>query len=151
MHACTDGSTCPDTGNSSHSWVFANGLDQIVCSGAGPDDGHPTLMSSYRLELGGLLASVYIFIPYATIITLISKVTLYCDNKGALTNALKRAPPGISPYTTSDYDLLGLLRHFITIITVTILGEWVRAIIMELIDSLNVNLMKGLTRSLVTT
>ena len=144
MHACTDGSTCPDTGNSSHSWVFANGLDQIVCSGAGPDDGHPTLMSSYRLELGGLLASVYIIHPICHYYNL--------DKQGyPLPNALKRAPPGISPHTTSDYDLLGLLRHFITIIPVTILGEWVRAIIMELIDSLNVNLMKGLTRSLVTT
>jgi hypothetical protein len=107
---CSDVSTCPDTGISSHSWVISGGLNQVVSSGAGRDDSHPQLMSSYCSELGGLLASVYIIhciCQYYNITT--GKVTIYCNSKGAITNAFQQTPPRISPYTTSDFDLLGTL------------------------------------------
>jgi hypothetical protein len=57
---------------------------------------------------------------------LTGKDTLYCDNKGALRNAFKPHPPGISPTLTTDSDILNLAREFITLIPVTVLGEWVK-------------------------
>ena len=57
--ACSDGSFYPEACTGSHGWVLAT-EQQTLLQGAGPDDGHPSLMSSYRSELGGLLAVLYI-------------------------------------------------------------------------------------------
>lgn len=58
--ACSDGAYDTDNGKGSHGWVFASDMEQEITAGAGPDDGHPSLMASYRTELGGLLAVLYI-------------------------------------------------------------------------------------------
>ncbi len=125
--ASSDGSHNPTLSIASHSWVFGTGLQQILASGAGPDDGHPRLLSSYRSELGGILSVLYIvhcICQFYDIST--GKVVLYCDNKGALLNAFKPHPPGISPTSAADYDILSLARCFIQLIPVSISGEWVK-------------------------
>jgi hypothetical protein len=51
--ACSDRAYDKGDGISSHGWVFASqSLKTIQAEGAGPTDGHPALLSSYR----GLLA-----------------------------------------------------------------------------------------------
>ena len=46
--ACSDGSYDPMTKRGSHGWLFANeGHQDPLFQGAGPDDCHTTLMSSY--------------------------------------------------------------------------------------------------------
>jgi len=44
---CTDGAFCCTTRRGSYGWVMVNDKG-TVATGAGPDDGHPALMSSYR-------------------------------------------------------------------------------------------------------
>jgi hypothetical protein len=53
---CSDGSFDPETNRGSHGWVISDNTTTILAHGSGPADGHPRLMSSYRAELGGLLA-----------------------------------------------------------------------------------------------
>jgi hypothetical protein len=56
---CSDGSYDPKTKKGSHGWVLSDTNKTILAQGLGPADGHPTLMSSYRAELGGLIAILY--------------------------------------------------------------------------------------------
>jgi hypothetical protein len=56
---CSDGAYCPITHKGSHSWVVSNTSRQILAKGAGPNDGHPNSMSSYRTELGGSRGTLY--------------------------------------------------------------------------------------------
>jgi hypothetical protein len=104
---CSDGAYCPHANAGSHSWVFSNATRNYTVSGAGTDDGYPTSMSAYRSELGGILAALYIIhriCDYYNITT--GKATLFCDNKGALTKTFHPIHQGISPFLSSDYDLL---------------------------------------------
>jgi hypothetical protein len=48
----TDGSVLFGVGY--HSWAIATSEEEILLTGGGLDDGEPLLMTSYRLELGGL-------------------------------------------------------------------------------------------------
>jgi hypothetical protein len=41
-----------------HGWIIATRDKQTLLSGGGPDDGPADLMSSYRSELGGLVAGL---------------------------------------------------------------------------------------------
>jgi hypothetical protein len=125
--SCSDGAYCPITNKGSHSWLFSNNTKQLLASGAGPTDGHPILMSSYRTELGGILTALYIIHRICDYYhTLSGKVTLFCDNKGAVSSSFKQAIPGISPFLSSDYDLIHLAKHLIAITPITVAGEWVK-------------------------
>jgi hypothetical protein len=59
--ACCDGSYSPLTNLSSHGWVLAN-QSKVFWNGAGPVDGHKTLTSAYRAELGGFAATLHILV-----------------------------------------------------------------------------------------
>jgi hypothetical protein len=61
---CSDGCFDPQTKTGSHAWVLSDTDKTILAQESGPVDGHPTLISSCRAELGGLIA---IFIAYANI------------------------------------------------------------------------------------
>jgi hypothetical protein len=41
-----------------HGWVLSNKEETILLHGGGPDDGIQSLMTSYRSELGGLVAGL---------------------------------------------------------------------------------------------
>jgi hypothetical protein len=125
--SCSDGAYCPVTYRGSQSWLFGSVTDHSIARGAGPTDGHPTSMSSYRTELGGILAALYIIHRICEYYAISSgKVILYCDNKGAIGNIFKPAISGISPYLSSNYDLLRLIKHLVATIPITIIGEWVK-------------------------
>jgi hypothetical protein len=73
------------------------------------------------------LAALYIIhriCDYYNVTT--SKVILYCDNKGAITNSFQPARPGISPFLSPDYDLLHMIKQIVTLIPMTLVGEWVK-------------------------
>jgi hypothetical protein len=53
-----------------------------IASGVGPDDGKPALISSYQSELGGILASMYIFYRFCNYYKISDgSAKLYCGNK----------------------------------------------------------------------
>jgi hypothetical protein len=56
---CSDGSFDAETNKGSHGWVIATTDKQILAQGAGPTDDQPSSVSSYRAELGGLIAVLY--------------------------------------------------------------------------------------------
>jgi hypothetical protein len=112
--ACSDGAYCPETYNDSHSWIFGTSTQPCMAAGAGSTDGHSTSMSSYRTELGGIVAALYIIQRICEYYDMaVGKATLYCDNKGALTKSFQPVTPGISPYMSPSYDLLLLAKQLI--------------------------------------
>jgi hypothetical protein len=100
---------------------------KIIASGAGPVDGHPHLLSSFRAELSGILAAVYIISKISAYYKItIGKFHLFCDNKGALKMAFKPMEVGITPYLNSDHDLVELIRSLIDLLPITVTYEWVK-------------------------
>ncbi len=91
---CSDGAFCPSTHTGSHCCVFASEICHTIVSGAGPDDEHSTLISSYYSELGGILATLYIIhriCRYYYITT--GDAKLYSDNKGVITKMFQAPSP----------------------------------------------------------
>jgi len=125
--ACSDGAYDKDSGKGSLHWVFSSNLEQNISSGAGPVDGHPLLMSSYRAKLCGILAVLYIIhhicnyyhISHGTVIC-------YCNNKGAVWNVHWPIHLGITPYIDTDHDIIQATASLLHLIPVTIMGEWVK-------------------------
>jgi hypothetical protein len=84
-------------------------------------------MSSYRTELGGIVAALYLIQRICEYYDMaVGKATLYCDNKGAITKSFQPVTPGISPFMSPSYDLLLLAKQLIARIPITLIGEWVK-------------------------
>jgi len=59
LAGCSDGAYDRTTSIASHGLVLADRIQRKrIASGAGPVDGHPHLLSSFRAELSGILAAV---------------------------------------------------------------------------------------------
>ena len=124
---CTDGSFVEGNGNCYHGWVLASETRRTIVEGSGPGHGCPSLLSSYRAELGGLLALVYIVYRISTFHKVDSgKLRLHCDNRSALNKAVSPAPLGITPFLSSDYDLIDLVRLYFGLLPIITRGEWVK-------------------------
>jgi hypothetical protein len=125
---CSDGACDNSNSKASHGVVFASELlQQTVASCAGPVDGHPSLVTSYQAELSGIVATlyrVYRICQFYNITT--GAMKLYCDNKGALTNAFKPIRPGITPYLNTDHDMIEVTQSLIKLIPIVITTQWVK-------------------------
>jgi hypothetical protein len=79
----------------------------------GPCDGAPALMSSFRAELAGILASLY-FLNALTTFTgrqFTEQVPIYCDNIAAVKTAKVAATPtGLKAHLSADYDIITEIR-----------------------------------------
>jgi hypothetical protein len=108
--------------------VFASSLlQQTVTTTVGPVDGHPSLVISYRAELSGIIACLYIIYRVFQYYQLSAgSCMLYCDNKGALKNAFQPIAPGITPYLKTDHDLIEVAQSLLTKILITITTQWVK-------------------------
>jgi hypothetical protein len=123
--ACSDGSC--NSGIGSHGWVFASVRGTIISSGAGPVDGHPSLMSSYRSEASGIAATLCIILKICHHYEITRGLVLcYCDSKGVLNNIYKKCQRGITPFLNTDYDLVHLCHTLLADIPIEIRGEWVK-------------------------
>jgi len=125
--ACSNGSHDPSNSLSSHAWIFSSNIPHDIAYGAGPVNGHPSLQSSYRAELSGILAVLYIIHRVCLYYDIsMGAAQCYCDNKGTIRSSYSRPHPGILPFLTSDYDLLHLIHHMLHMIPITIIGSWVK-------------------------
>jgi hypothetical protein len=78
-----------------------------LSTGAGPMCRNPTLSSACRSELSGLVAILFLVTKICAYHQIESgKITLYCDNKGAINNIFHRTYTGISQYLYTDSDLV---------------------------------------------
>jgi ribonuclease HI len=124
---CSDGSFDPQTKKGSNGWVLSDTNKRILAQGSGPADGHPALMSSYRAELGGLIAILYTIYRICQFQQVSSgKFKYHCDNKGVLTNVFSNKPMTISQFLHADYDLVHVAKTLVAIIPATIVAEWVK-------------------------
>jgi hypothetical protein len=96
---CSDGSFDPQTSLSSHGVVYAsNILQQTIATVSGPVDGHPSLLTSYRAELSGIVAVLYLTYRICQYYQVTSgAMTLYCDKKGALKMPSNRSNQALHP------------------------------------------------------
>jgi len=124
---CSDGSYVDDTGASYHGWILASNISKTIAEGSGPGFGHPELLSSYRAELCGILALLYIMQRVCSHHRITSgSMRLFCDNKSALQQSTSEGPRGIKPFLSADYDLIALIRLQTTLLPISVVGEWVK-------------------------
>jgi hypothetical protein len=97
-----------------HGWVLATKEEKILLRGGGPDDGIQSLMTSYRSELGGLVAGLTflgtLFRPGAMNIR---SIRFICDNELAATAARRPKFESIFHNTRCDWDLIATIQDLI--------------------------------------
>jgi Na+/phosphate symporter len=106
LSTCSDGLFDPATKMVSLGWVLSDTNKAILAQGEGPADGHPTRMSSYRVELGGSIAILY---------------TIYCICQCQQVN---RENPNIT--MAIEASLVQVAKTLVTLIPATIVAEWVK-------------------------
>ena len=117
---CSDGSFSPCSGTGCHAWVFSTPEGDILMKGAGPIDCLPQLLSSYRPEMGGITANLFILSVIVKLFGLTDgSVTLYCDNKSALETVF-------DPLLAVDCDLLLVARDLYRSLPVKIIAKHVK-------------------------
>jgi hypothetical protein len=128
LAVCSNGACDSQLNIASFAVVFASSLSQqTITTSVGPVDGHPSLVTSFRAELSGIIACLYIIHRICHHYQLESgSCTLYCDNKGALSNAFRPIRPGITPYLRTDHDLVEIAQSLLTILTIAITPTWVK-------------------------
>jgi hypothetical protein len=126
--ACSDGVSDPSRAIASYGTVFASSLiEQRVASTVGPVDGHPNLVTSYRAELSGIIATLYLVYGVCQYYHITEgAMTLYCDSKGALKSAFHPIKAGITPYFKTDHDLIEVAKALLTLIPIVISTSWVK-------------------------
>jgi hypothetical protein len=86
MTIATNGSVLFGVGY--HGWVRAKKEETILHRGGGQDDGIQSLMTSYRSELGGLVAGLAVLGTLFLAVTInIQSVRFICNNESAVTAA----------------------------------------------------------------
>jgi hypothetical protein len=108
----TDGSVLFGVGY--HDWVLATKEETILLRGGGPDAGIQSLMTSYRSEPGGLVASLAVLGTLFLSGTInISSIRFICDNESAVTAARRPKSESIFHITRCDWDLIATIQVLI--------------------------------------
>jgi hypothetical protein len=124
---CTDGSYVEAEDQCYQGWIVASDASRTIAEGSGAGHGHPNVLSSYRAELSGILALLYLVYRISSYHGITAgAIRVYCDNKSALSKTVKVAPLGITPFLTTDYDLIHLIRIYVSLLPITLYGEWVK-------------------------
>jgi hypothetical protein len=114
----------------SHAWILSSVETFVRLEGAGPADGNPTTMSSYRPELQGLIALLTVIASLATTYSITSgAVTIACDNISAVNKVedmLTNPNLYIIAPSAKEYDLLLVIRELLLAIPVTMIPVHVK-------------------------
>ncbi len=122
---CSDGSFNPDNGKGSLGWIISTTDKVTLAKGAGPVDGNPS--SSYRSELGGLIAVLYIIYKICHYYQVTDgKIKYHCDNKGVIRNVFSSWQQTISQFLGTDYDLVHTAQLLLHALPITVVAEWVK-------------------------
>jgi hypothetical protein len=97
-----------------HGWVLATKEEKILFRGGGTDDRIQSLMTSYRSELGGLVANLAVLGTLFRSGTLnIRSIIFLCDNESAVTVARRPKSESIFHNTKCDWDLIATIQDLI--------------------------------------
>jgi hypothetical protein len=97
-----------------HGWVLATKDETILFRGGGPEYGIQSLMTSYRSELGGLVAGLTILgTPFRAGTMNIKSVIFIFDNESAVTTARRPTSESIFHNTECDWDLIVTIQDLI--------------------------------------
>jgi hypothetical protein len=106
----TDGSVLSGVG--CHSWLIAMETEDILLAGGGPDNGPGRYMTSYRSELGGIIAGL------ALLGTLLQSgrisarsIKFLCDNSAATLASKTDLTQSIFHRTEEDHDLIATMTY----------------------------------------
>jgi hypothetical protein len=97
-----------------HDWVLATKEETILLRGGGPDDGIQSLMTSYRSELGGLVAGLAVLgTLFCSGAMNIRSIRFICDNESAVTAARRPKSESIFHNTRCDWDFIATIQDLI--------------------------------------
>jgi hypothetical protein len=125
---CSDGAHDASNQIASHGIVFGSSLlKQTIATASGPVDGHPRVVTSYRAERSGIVATLYLLYRVCLFYNItMGTAKLYCDNKGALKNAFSPIKEGITPYFNTDHDLVEVAQALLKLLPIALSNEWVK-------------------------
>jgi hypothetical protein len=79
----TDGSVL--LGGGYHSWILAIDNKEIITSGGGPDDVASAYMTSFRSELGGIIAGLAVIgMLHRSGLVCLRHIKFVCDNSAVI-------------------------------------------------------------------
>jgi hypothetical protein len=108
----TDGSVLFGVGY--HGWFLATKEETILLRGGGPDDGIQSLMTSYRSELGGMVAGLAVLgTLFRSGAMNIRSIRFICDNESAVTVERRPKSESIFHNTICDRDLIVTIQDLI--------------------------------------
>jgi hypothetical protein len=91
----TDGSVLFGVGY--QSWILALDNEEIITSGGGPDDGASAYMTSYRSDLGGIIAGLEaIGMLHRSRLVCLRHIKFVCDNSASIIAAKRTVTQSIS-------------------------------------------------------
>jgi hypothetical protein len=106
----TDGSVLLGVGY--HSWIIATESEDILLAGGGPDYGPGKYMTSYRSELGGIIAGI------AVLGTLLQsglinarRIKFRCDNSADILESKRELRQSIFHRTEGDHDFIATVKY----------------------------------------
>jgi hypothetical protein len=110
LSIATDGSVLFGVGY--HSWLIATDTEDILLAVGGRDDGPGRYTTSYRSELGGIIAGI------AVLGTLLRSgrinarsVKFICDNSAATLASKRHLTQSIFHRTEGDHDLIVIMKY----------------------------------------
>jgi hypothetical protein len=97
-----------------HGWVLETKEETILLRGGGTDDGIQSLMTSYRSELGGLVAGLAVLgTLFRSGAMNIRSIRFIWDNESAVTAARRPKSESIFHNTRCDWDLIATIQDLI--------------------------------------
>jgi hypothetical protein len=94
-----------------HSWILALENEEIITSGGRPDDRASAYMTSYRSELGGIIAGLAaIDMLHRSGLVCIRHIKFVCDNSAAIIATKRTVTQSIFHRFESDYDLISTMK-----------------------------------------
>jgi hypothetical protein len=94
-----------------HSWILATEMEGILLSGVGPDNGPGKYMTSYRSELGGIIAGLAVMGTLRRSGLINARcIKFICDNSAAILASKRYLTQRIFHITEGDHDLIATMK-----------------------------------------